>query len=76
LVEGILVDAVWRDAKLVIELDSYAHHGARTSFEEDRRRDMELQAAGYRVLRITYGQLMEEPATVLCAIRSLREQTP
>jgi len=70
-VEGLLVDAVWWDAKLVIELDSYAHHGTRRSFEEDRRRDMKLQAAGYRVLRITYRQLTEEPATVLSAIRSL-----
>jgi very-short-patch-repair endonuclease len=70
-VEGFLVDAVWRDAKFVVELDSYGHHGTRTSFEEDRRRDMKLQAVGYRVLRITYRRLMEEPATVLHAIRSL-----
>jgi very-short-patch-repair endonuclease len=69
--EGVLVDAVWWDAKLVVELDGYEYHGNRTSFEEDRRRDMKLQVAGYRVLRITYRRLTEEPATVLRAIRSL-----
>ena len=70
-VEGFLVDAVWFDVKLVVELDSYGHHGNRSSFEEDRRRDAVLQIAGYRVLRITHRQLTERPAAVLHAIRAL-----
>jgi hypothetical protein len=53
LVEGFLVDALWRDLMLIVELDSWSHHRSHRAFEEDRRRDAVLQLAGYRVLRIT-----------------------
>jgi hypothetical protein len=40
-------------------LDGYAFHSSRSSFERDRRRDRDLQAAGYRVLRITWLELTD-----------------
>ena len=73
--EGVLVDVVWREAKLVVELDGYEYHGTRTSFEEDRRRDAILQVAGYQVLRLTHRRLAEEPAKVLFELRSMLEAT-
>jgi predicted transcriptional regulator of viral defense system len=51
--EWIEVDAVWPESRLVVELDSRAHHLARAAFERDRRRDRRLQAAGWRVVRLT-----------------------
>ena len=39
LIEGIEVDCVWPDRKLIVELDSYTFHGTRQAFEEDRSKD-------------------------------------
>jgi hypothetical protein len=64
IVEGYEVDALWRDAKVIVELDSYAFHRSRGAFEEDRVRDAVLQLAGYLVLRITWRRLETEPRDV------------
>lgn len=68
---GSEVDAFWPDARLVVELDGFAYHHHRTAFERDRARDTALQAAGYRVLRLTHCRLEEDPATVAGQIRGL-----
>ena len=57
MVDVYEVDAVWRDAKLIVELDGFATHGTRRAFERDRARDRRLQAAGWRVIRLTWRQL-------------------
>lgn len=59
VVEGFEVDAAWREAKLIVELDGFATHGTRKAFERDRKRDRRLQAAGWRVIRLTWQQLAE-----------------
>jgi hypothetical protein len=69
-IAGHEVDAVWPDL-LVVEVDGYKYHRTRAAFERDRRRDADLQVAGYRVLRITYRRLVEEPAAVAESIRAL-----
>jgi very-short-patch-repair endonuclease len=45
--------------RLVVELDGEQWHGG-DRFEEDRRRDLALVAAGYLVVRISYRQVMNE----------------
>ena len=67
---GLEVDALWRDQRLVVELDGYAFHGTRAAFERDRARDTRLQLAGYRVLRVTSRMLDREPQAVVTAVRS------
>jgi very-short-patch-repair endonuclease len=57
LVEGYLVDAVWREQRLVVELDGEGFHSSSEAFERDRERDRVLQAAGWRIVRITWKQL-------------------
>ena len=47
---------------------SYTFHSSRRSFERDRRKDRDLQALGYTVLRITWRQLTEEPEAVVATI--------
>jgi hypothetical protein len=64
IVEGYEVDALWRDRKLIVELDSWGHHRGRTAFENDRRKDGVLQLAGYIVLRITWRRFEDEPEEV------------
>jgi very-short-patch-repair endonuclease len=58
---GHEVDAHFPAARLVVEVDGYAFHSSRAAFERDRRRDAELQARGYRVLRLSWRQLTAEP---------------
>lgn len=71
VIEGYTVDAVWPAARLVVELDSYAFHHTRKSFETDRARDAALQVAGFRVLRLTHRRLEAEPAEIARELRSL-----
>jgi len=70
-VEGELVDALWRQERVIVELDGFAYHKSRAQFEKDRRRDAKLQVAGYRVLRVTQQRLQNEPEAVLAEIRAL-----
>jgi very-short-patch-repair endonuclease len=55
---------VWRDHHLIAELDGHASHATTAGFERDRARDRALQAAGWRVIRITWRQLHDQPAAV------------
>jgi len=63
------VDFLWREQRLVVELDSREFHLTPTAFENDRRRDIELQRLGYIVIRITHRRLQEEPAAVIRELR-------
>lgn len=65
---GFLVDALWEDARVVVEADGYLVHGGRSAFESDRRRDQVLAAAGYVVVRIAWRQLWYEPMAVLARL--------
>jgi very-short-patch-repair endonuclease len=65
----IEADAVWPEARLIVELDGYAYHRTAAAFERDRARDRAATAAGWRVIRITWRQLADDPKAV---IRDLR----
>ena len=67
-VSGHEVDMLWREARLVVEVDGYAWHRGRRSFEHDRRRDADLQVAGFRVLRFTWRRIRDEPEAVLVTL--------
>jgi predicted transcriptional regulator of viral defense system len=71
-IEGEEVDFVWRDAKLIVEVDGYAYHRSPSSFEDDRERDVKLALAGWRVLRFTWTQLTTRPAWVAGALGNWR----
>jgi very-short-patch-repair endonuclease len=72
---GYEVDFLWRDRRLVVEVDGFAYHSSREAFERDRRKDADLQALGLNTTRLTYRQIAHEPeATIalLAAALSMR----
>jgi very-short-patch-repair endonuclease len=69
---GFVVDVVWPNERLIVEVDTYTYHSHPAAFERDRRRDQQLVAAGYRVIRITWIQLRDRPIeTIASIIRAL-----
>lgn len=58
----IEADCVWRTPRVIVELDGHAYHSTRAAFERDRRRDRQLQVAGWRVVRLTWRQLADGAA--------------
>jgi hypothetical protein len=68
---GHEVDALWPAAKLVVELDSWEHHGHRAAFERDRARDPKLLIAGYRTIRVTHRRVDRDPLDVASEMRDL-----
>jgi very-short-patch-repair endonuclease len=58
---------------MIVETDGRETHETPTAFQDDRRRDQFLAAAGYRVLRVTWNQIHGDTAGVLDRIsRALR----
>jgi len=65
------VDFHWPAARLIVETDGRETHDTPHQFEEDRRRDLELALAGWRVVRISWRQVTREPEAVVALLRSL-----
>jgi very-short-patch-repair endonuclease len=64
------VDFLWREQGLIVEVDGFAFHSSRPAFERDRLRDAQLGAQGFRVIRITWRQLVDRPEAVIARIAS------
>ena len=69
-VAGYEVDFAWPEQRLIIEVDGYEFHRSREAFERDRARDAALLAAGHRVLRVTWRQLITEPQQLVATFSS------
>ena len=68
---GHEVDLLWRRPRVVVEFDGFATHHTRAAFERDRRHDAELQAAGHRVIRVTWRWLRDDPDAVAARIAAV-----
>ncbi len=71
-VGGYEVDFVWRDARLVVEVDGAAAHHTRRAFHEDRKRDRDLARQGLQVLRVTWRDLDGDAAAIAREIDAIR----
>jgi very-short-patch-repair endonuclease len=58
-------DFLWRQERLIVELDSYRFHGGRDGFQHDREKDLFYRDAGFDVLRFTRWHVVHEPTVVL-----------
>ncbi len=63
-VAGVLVDAVWWEQKLVVELDGRDNHSSWAQIQRDRSNELTLRGAGFDVRRYGTLQLEEQPARV------------
>ena len=63
------VDFHWPASKLVVETDGRGIHDNPYAFEEDRRRDLDLELADWHVIRLTWRQIAEQPERVLALLR-------
>ncbi|MBA3300032.1 MAG: type IV toxin-antitoxin system AbiEi family antitoxin domain-containing protein [Thermoleophilaceae bacterium] len=69
-----IVDALWRDARVAVELDGRAAHLRRKCFESDRVRDVELTVAGFLPARFTWRSVTRKPKWVERQTRALLER--
>jgi very-short-patch-repair endonuclease len=73
---GYEVDLLWRDHRLVVELDGRRWHDTPFSRDRDYRRDTNLLCRGYRVMRLTWRQVVNDPVWVTRRLRqALRPST-
>ncbi|MDR1035023.1 MAG: endonuclease domain-containing protein [Deltaproteobacteria bacterium] len=74
-VEGVklMVDLLWEEGRLVVEIDGYTHHSTKQAFVADRERDFQLLLSGYRVLRIPHGEAYWSVADTLAKIRKVMD---
>jgi very-short-patch-repair endonuclease/predicted transcriptional regulator of viral defense system len=67
------VDALWRNQRVVVELDGAAAHGGWAAIKRDRQREMALREMGFQVVRYSWEQVTGRPETVAADLRRLLE---
>ena len=66
------VDAVDRQAKVVVQIDSDRFHTSLLDRRHDEQQDAALRALGWTVIRITETDLRRRPAWVIAIVRTAR----
>ena len=61
-------DFMWREQRLIVELDSYQFHAGPSGFHNDHEKDLAYRDAGFDVLRPTRNHVVHEPARVLVSV--------
>jgi very-short-patch-repair endonuclease len=64
-------DFAYPAARVLIELDSEAHHLDRISFRRDRSKQNAAATLGWTVLRYTWWDLVEEPSRVCAELQAM-----
>lgn len=59
--EPFMLDVVWLEYRVALELDSRTYHDNDPAFASDRRRSRRLAAAGWQVVRGTWDDLDDRP---------------
>jgi hypothetical protein len=68
--QTIIPDYLWRTQHVAIEADSVAWHDHKLTREHDADKQAQLEAAGLRVLRITWQQITRNPRQTLARVRA------
>ena len=67
-VSGYVVDIAFPAEKIAIEVDGWAFHVDRATFQRDRERQNHISLNGWQVLRFTWLDLTEHPQRVIAEI--------
>ncbi len=70
-VAGHVVDFFWPEHRLIVEVDGYAWHHSKRSFEADRSKTVTLTLAGFRVVPVTHARIVHDAARLLVELRGL-----
>ena len=74
VVEGYELDCYWEGEGFAVELDAFATHGSRPSFEADRERADDLLLAGIDLIRVTDVRLDREPQQTIARVAAHLER--
>lgn len=69
--ESFVVDLLWRDGRMTVEVDGYGWHSSPHAFAADRHRDYRLLCDGYRTLRLPHDEVVDDPALQVEKIRDV-----
>jgi very-short-patch-repair endonuclease len=75
-IEEELVDMVWPEHRLIVEVDGWKWHRGKRAFGNDRRRDRKLIRAGWTVVRFTDDQVDSDPHGVAAELSELLRGGP
>ena len=68
---AIVIDALWRGARLAVELDGRRFHAVASAYVRDRRRDAQLTLAGLRPVRLSHADLVGDVSATGQLLRGL-----
>lgn len=68
--ERYFVDVAFRRLRLGLEIDGFEAHSKPDQFHRDRQKWSDLTAAGWRLLHVTWTQLVDEPEWVVSTVRA------
>lgn len=68
-VSGYEVDFLWREARVIVELDGYEFHRGREAWERDVERTNHLAVDGWDVRRFTWGMVNDQPEWVAKSVQ-------
>ena len=64
----VRLDAAYPALRIGIEVDGFRYHHGRAAFDADRRRQNELEADGWTILRFTWTDIVERPDHVAALV--------
>jgi very-short-patch-repair endonuclease len=63
-IDGIKVDFLWWEQRVVVETDGYRYRRGKVASEDDHARDLKLRELGYEVIRLSDEQVTNDPKRV------------
>ena len=68
-VVGWTVDALWRQERLVVEIDGPGNHRTPAQIRRDRRKELDLRTAAFTILRYSDEQVERQRSAISAEIR-------